>query len=98
MTRNRPALGQIIYVGVCLLLSGSFVFAAMQGNYGLFRRAEVVAETQSLQLELTQLDQRVARMENLTKRLSDAYLDLDLLDEQTRSVLGYIRNDEVVIR
>ena len=98
MTRNRPALGQIIYVGVCLLLFGSFVFAAMQGNYGLFRRAEVVAETQSLQLELTQLDQRVARMENLTKRLSDAYLDLDLLDEQTRSVLGYIRNDEVVIR
>jgi cell division protein FtsB len=40
----------------------------------------------------------VARMENLTHRLSDEYLDLDLLDEQTRKVLGMIRADEIVIR
>ena len=98
MTRNRPALGQIIYVGICLLLAGTFAFAAMQGNYGLFRRAEVVAETQRLQAELSQIEDRVARMENLTLRLSDEYLDLDLLDEQARSVLGLLRVDEVVIR
>lgn len=98
MTRNRPTLGQIIYVGICLLLAGTFAFAAMQGNYGLFRRAEVVAETQRLQAELSQIEDRVARMENLTLRLSDEYLDLDLLDEQARSVLGMMRVDEVVIR
>ena len=40
----------------------------------------------------------VARMENLTKRLSDDYLDVDLLDEQARSILGVIRADEIVIR
>ncbi|HAM89325.1 MAG TPA: septum formation initiator precursor, partial [Rhodobacteraceae bacterium] len=37
-------------------------------------------------------------MENLTHRLSDGYLDLDLLDEQARRVLGMIRPDEIVIR
>lgn len=37
-------------------------------------------------------------MENLTKRLSDEYLDLDLLDEQARDVLGLLRGDEIVIR
>lgn len=37
-------------------------------------------------------------MENRTRRLSDSYLDLDLLDEQARSVLGYVRADEIVIR
>ena len=98
MTLNRPALGQIIYVGICLLLAGTFAFAAMQGNYGLFRRAEVVAESQRLQAELSQIEDRVARMENMTRRLSDEYLDLDLLDEQARSVLGLMRVDEVVIR
>ena len=98
MTRNRPALGQIIYVGTCLLLAGTFAFAAMQGNYGLFRRAEVVAESERLQVELSQIADRVSRMENLTHRLSDEYLDLDLLDEQARSVLGMMRVDEVVIR
>jgi cell division protein FtsB len=37
-------------------------------------------------------------MENLTTRLSDNYLDLDLLDQQARDVLGMIRADEIVIR
>ena len=40
----------------------------------------------------------VARMENLTRRLSDKYLDLDLLDARAREVLGMIRADEIVIR
>jgi cell division protein FtsB len=37
-------------------------------------------------------------MENLTRRLSDRFLDLDLLDEQSRRILGVIRPDEIVIR
>ena len=40
----------------------------------------------------------VARMENLTRRLSDDFLDLDLLDQQARDVLGLLRSDEIVIR
>ena len=38
------------------------------------------------------------KLKILTHRLSDDYLDIDLLDEQVRSVLGYIRADEIVIR
>jgi len=30
--------------------------------------------------------------------VSDTYLDLDLLDEQARDVLGMVRADELVIR
>jgi cell division protein FtsB len=30
-------------------------------------------------------------------RLSDEFLDIDLLDEQAREVLGYVRADEIVI-
>jgi cell division protein FtsB len=37
-------------------------------------------------------------MRNKTLRMSDGYLDLDLLDEQARDVLGYVRADELVIR
>ena len=37
-------------------------------------------------------------MNNLTRRLSDEYLDIDLLDERVRDVLGYLRADEIVIR
>jgi cell division protein FtsB len=75
-----------------------FTFAAVQGDYGVFKRAEVNAEGRALSQELATLHAEVARMENLTRRLSDNYLDLDLLDEQARDVLGMIRADEIVIQ
>jgi cell division protein FtsB len=83
---------------LALGLSAYFTFAAVQGDYGLFRRAEINAEADALREQLQQVQMDVARMENLTKRLSDDYLDLDLLDEQARRVLGMIRSDELVIR
>ncbi len=96
--RKRPALGAWAYFAVAFMLGAYFTFAAVQGGYGLFRRTEIQAEAEILQQDLDQLNAQVARMENLTRRLSDSYLDLDLLDEQARSVLGLIRSDEIVIR
>ena len=81
-----------------LSLSAYFIFAAVQGDFGLFRRTEIVAENQKLSDRLAEVRAEVARMENLTRRLSDDYLDLDLLDQQARDVLGLIRADEIVIR
>jgi cell division protein FtsB len=96
--RHRPAIGSIAFLSVMLLLGLYFAFAAVQGDYGVFRRAELNAEADQLRTELATLSASVDRMENLTHRLSDAYLDLDLLDEQARDVLGLIRSDEIVIR
>jgi len=81
-----------------IMLGLYFTFAAVQGDYGLFKRIEVNAEGDALRTELAALQAEVARMENLTTRLSDNFLDLDLLDQQARDVLGMIRADEIVIR
>ena len=97
-TLKRPALGILIYFAVAFGLSVYFTFAAVQGDFGLFRRAEIQAETVALAEQLDQIQSRVAVMENLTKRLSDTYLDIDLLDQQARDVLGLLRADEIVIR
>ena len=96
--RNTPRLGSLFYFLGMITLGLYFTFAAVQGDYGLFKRIEVNAEGQALQTELSNLQAEVARMENLTTRLSDNYLDLDLLDQQARDVLGLIRADEIVIR
>jgi len=97
-TRTRPAFGAVIFFVVAFCLGLYFTFAAVQGDYGLFRRAEISADVEALREQLSALDADVARMENLTRRLSDDYLDLDLLDQQARDVLGMIRSDEIVIR
>ena len=99
MTRShRPGLGAFIFFSTAFMLGVYFTFAAVQGDYGLFRRIEIAAERDALSRDLGQLNTETDRMKNLTRRLSDTYLDLDLLDQQARSVLGMIRVDEIVIR
>ncbi len=95
---RKPVLGAFIYFTLMFLAAGYFTFAAVQGDQGLFRRMEIEAERDALKAERDALAAEIARMENRTRRLSDEYLDLDLLDEQARSVLGMIRSDEIVIR
>ena len=83
---------------IALMLGLYFTFAAVQGDYGLFRRAEILSDAKKLEAELTFLKNEVDKMSNLTLRMSDEYLDLDLLDEQARDILGQIRSDEVIIQ
>lgn len=95
--RKRPAIGAVLAATGALCLSFYFTFAAVQGDFGVFRRVQATSEKQALLAERDRLKAEVARMENLTRRLSDSYLDLDLLDERARNVLGLVRADEIVI-
>lgn len=95
---NRPNFGALLFYAGAFALSAHFTFAAVQGDFGLFRRVEIAAESNMLTRDLARLSDEIAVMENLTRRLSDDYLDLDLLDQQARSVLGLLRADEIVIR
>ncbi len=99
MIRSRSlSLGAILYFTSIFVAGFYFVFAAVQGSYGVFQRGEIEAQARELQAELTMLQSDVAEMENLTRRLSDDFLDLDLLDQQARDVLGLVRSDEIVVR
>ena len=97
-SQMRPAVGGMFYYILALTLGVYFTFAAVQGNYGVFRRVQISAEAKNLIAERDQLMADLAQLKNLTHRMSDAYLDLDLLDQQARDVLGYVRSDEIVIR
>ena len=91
------SLTRAIVPGLLMLVGVYFTFTAVQGNNGLFQRIQVEAERDRLTAELERLQGQVAQMEILTRRLSDDYLDLDLLDERVRNVLGYARPDEVIL-
>ena len=94
---KRPALGAIVYYAAMFSLGLYFTFASVQGDFGLFKRVQIEAEAEVLRAEKARLATEVAALENKTLRLSDRYLDLDLLDEQARDVLGLIRSDEIAL-
>ncbi len=97
-TRRPPAFGALVFFGIVLSLGTYFTFASVQGDFGLFRRIQIEAESETLRVDLARLTAEVESLRNKTHRLSDDYLDLDLLDQQAREVLGLARGDEVVIR
>ena len=96
--KSRPAIGSLLLITAAVLFGGYFTFAAVQGDYGVFRQVQLRAAERALTEQRDTLQADLAAMQNLTLRLSDGYLDLDLLDEQARDVLGYLRADEIVIR
>ncbi|GGE40681.1 septum formation initiator family protein [Actibacterium pelagium] len=97
-TRRKPSIGAALYFLACFGLGAYFTFAAVQGDYGVLHRIQIEAETAALEEERDRLELELADLRNKTRRLSDDYLDLDLLDERARRVLGMMRADEIIIR
>jgi cell division protein FtsB len=95
--KSAPRYALALYMAGLLMVGGYFALASVQGDFGLFRRVEIQADISELTALRDSLSAEVAMMTNKTRRLSDTYLDLDLLDEQAREVLGLVRMDEIVI-
>ncbi|MDB6175929.1 septum formation initiator family protein [Paracoccus sp. Z330] len=95
---QRLSISATVFFVLTLCLGLYFAFAAVQGPSGILRRIQIEAETAELAKERDRLKDQVEQMENLTHRLSDEYLDLDLLDERAREVLGLLRPDEIILR
>lgn len=94
---SRAALGSVFSFAV-IGLTCYFAYAALQGDTGLVEQVRLAREEAELEARLSELRSERARIETLTRRLDERSLDLDLLDERSRSVLGLARADEVVVR
>ena len=98
---SRRAWGQALIPGSYIILIAIalvFVHSGMQGERGLVALHEAEQARADLEAELALLDQEHAILLNQVRRLDESHLDLDLLDERARAVLGYVRQDELVIR
>jgi cell division protein FtsB len=98
MPSLRPRFGPVMFYAIALTFGSYLTFAGVQGEYGLFNRIQIQADAAQLRVERDRLAASLAEVENRTRRMSDQFLDLDLLDQQARDVLGYVRTDEVVLR
>lgn len=98
MRKTKPAIGALFFFGLASVLALYFTFAAVQGSFGLFNRVQVQAQITELEVRRDHLQTELVELRNKTTRLSDDFLDLDLLDERARDVLGLARPNEVVIR
>ncbi len=93
--------GQFVAPGFCVLLIAFLVIFAhsgLQGPHGLAALNKAERLEAELQAELAAIQAERAERQNLVDRLGNEYLDLDLLDERARAILGYSRREELIIR
>jgi len=93
--------GQIVTPAFYILLIvvlAVFGHSGLQGEHGLAALHQAEARERTLTAELGEVRQQHLTLQNLVRRLGDDDLDLDLLDERARAVLGYVRRDELIIR
>ena len=86
-----------LFLFVCLLFFLLYLsYVAIFGNNGLKSYIDLEFEIIELNNNLNSLEIVMHELEMKTSKLSNN-LDLDLLDQQSRIVLGLIRNDEIMI-
>ncbi len=95
---RRRGIGGVLYAAVVLSLTAYMSFAALQGEHGLFTLFQVQAQEHQLLAELDRVEADLSEISNRAQRLSTEHLDVELLDEQARKVLGLARSDEVIAR
>ena len=98
---SRVNWGQLttpaIFVATFAVLA-VFLHSGLQGEHGLVALHEAEALERELTQELARSQAEHAEIANLVSRIQDGNLDLDLLDERARAVLGYVRREDLIIR
>lgn len=95
---RRPRLVDVLALIGISIGCAAFFQSYISGNYGMMAEREIREELSLLQGQDAALLSRVRDQENLNLRLSDGYLDLDLLEERARTLLGYVHSEDTLIK
>lgn len=99
MARSRPVewLSTLALLTILAALSAYFLYAAVWGTDGLLALREREQRVAALEAELAIVQEERETLEQQNRGLSLESVDLDLLDERARAVLGYARPDELIL-
>ncbi len=95
--KNRIQIKQVIITCFSFILFAYFTYHLVRGDMGYFAMRGVEDRLQKAHEEHAELREDRIALENRVKRLRPDSLDLDMLDERSRSVLAFGHKDEVII-
>jgi cell division protein FtsB len=95
--RNR--INKTTFLAYCMAISTIFYFMMVSifGDKGLLTYYSLKKEAIRIENEKAELLNKIRIKREMIKSMNYDSLDLDLVDEQSRKILGYVGKDEVVI-
>jgi len=91
--RTRAAIAPFLLI----LMVAYFGLSFVQGDRGLLAWIRLSDEIALVQADLGDLMAHRTQMEHRVQLLRPNGLDLDMLDERARALLGFVHKDEIVI-
>ena len=98
LIREAKKRGRQIVVPIfAAVISGYFAFHAVQGDRGVFAYAELTEQVRDARIKLAQARAQREALQSDVSRLKRDHLDLNLLEERVRAVLGMVDDDDMLI-
>jgi len=82
-------------IGFALILY--FTFFTIFGQKGLFELSHLKKKIENKEISKQELQNKMQAKKNMVEGMNINSLDVDLVDEESRKVLGYVGKNEVVI-
>ena len=80
-----------------LCLVGYFIFHVISGARGVVSWVKLSKQAETLEKKAKILKEENAFLENKIHFLRSDNLDLDLLDEQARNILGFANEEDIIV-
>ncbi|MGV6800846.1 MAG: FtsB family cell division protein [bacterium] len=88
---------EAILPAICVIGIGYNALLALNGDEGIRAHKLVIEKLEARQVDLNRLQRQRQELEQRATLLSSAGLDMDMLDESSRRVLGFAADGEYVI-
>lgn len=95
--KKKKKYSSLIITLVFLISIIYFSYHAMSGDRGVFALIRLSHKLDKSKQELDLLKAERLKLEHKVNSISNKSIDLDLLDEQSRRLLGYAGKNEIVI-
>jgi cell division protein FtsB len=89
--------GRLIIPSLCVVFLAYFGFHAYHGEFGIYSKYQLKAETADLQGKLDAIKARRLDLERRVQLMHEGTLEKDMLDEQARQALNLSHPDELTI-
>lgn len=96
LRNNISKVGFVSYVIISLVIL-YFSFFVIFGQNGLLKMIDLKKKINDEDFKKAYLENKAKIKKDMVKKMSPESLDVDLLDEQARKVLGYASEDEVIL-
>ena len=87
----------LLKTGALALAIFYFVYHTISGDKGLMSLIQLQQTVANARAELEEVQSEKVSLEHKVSMLYPQSLDLDLLDERARLLLGHVRQDEIII-